>query len=116
MVDLSKEREALRRLAERENEQIARAHAALAGRGPLRLSDFEQLEAPAFDLLLDLLGRAVTASVGSRGKSVTASSSDGSLAIVLTRPDDGAEAVLATPHGLLRGPDFQVTIREHQMI
>lgn len=116
MVDLSKEREILRRLAERENEQIAQAHARLADCGPLRLSDFEELETPAFDLLLDLLGRAVTASVAGRERHVTASSSDGSLSIELAWPDDAAEAVLATRHGTLRGPDFEVTIRDAQTI
>jgi len=116
MVDLSQEREALRRLAEEENAQLARAHAALADRGPLRLSDFEELEPAAFELLLDLLGRAVTLISASQRRdwAVETSSSDGSLSIVLKWPDDDAEAELVTRHGVLRGPNFEVTLQSNR--
>lgn len=113
MIDLSKQREALRRINEEENAQIERARAVLAGRGPLRISDFEELEIAAFDLLLELLGRSVTLATTShrRDWTVTTSSADGSLELELKWPEGDTEACLTTPGGILHGPDFIVTIR-----
>jgi uncharacterized protein (TIGR02677 family) len=114
VVDLSKERELLRRLAEEENAQIARAHTLLARDEPMHLSGFADLTPSAFHLLLDLLGRAVAASAG-RGADqfpVVATSTDGSLAIELSPPPEGAPlAHLQTAEGILSGPDYEITIR-----
>lgn len=114
MVDLSKEREFLRRMAEEENAQIARAHRLLAKGEPMWLSDFAELEPAAFELLLDLLGRVMTTAAGrSRDEfPVSATSTDGSLCIELASPADANRSVrLRTPAGILCGPDHRVTIR-----
>jgi len=114
MIDLSREREMLRRLAMEENAQIARAHRLLARGEPMWLSDFAELETAAFELLLDLLGRTVTAAagVGDDGFPVLANSTDGSLCIELACPADPRRMVkLRTPAGVLSGPDYRVTIR-----
>jgi len=114
MVDLSSERDLLRRLAEEENEQIARAHEVLAGAEPRWLSDFAELDAAAFHLLLDLLGRALTRAAGRAPAAgpVVAASTDGSLVIELDLSERGGGPVrLHTSEGILRGPDFRVTIR-----
>lgn len=117
IVDFSKERDALRREAERENAQIARAHALLATRQPVWLADFVKLDPVAFDLLLDLLGQVVTAAgrtddAGEIEYPVGATSTDGSLSIELWPPrTDGEDAAIETADGVLRGPNFRVAIR-----
>jgi uncharacterized protein (TIGR02677 family) len=114
MVDLSKEREWLRRMAEEENAQIARAHRLLAKGEPMWLSDFAELEPAAFELLLDLLGRVMTAAAGrSRDEfPVLSTSTDGSLCIELAAPAEPERQVrLRTPAGTLCGRDHRVTIR-----
>ena len=110
VVDLSEEREYLRQQAERENAQIAQAHAQLVTDGVVRLSAFAILDPAAFRLLLDLLGRAVTQA--ETGRAATVTSTDGSLEIALTPPaDPSARASLRTTEGLLQGPDFSVSIQ-----
>ena len=114
MVDLSRERELLRRMSAEENAQIARAHRLLARGEPMWLSDFAELESAAFDLLLDLLGRAMTAAAGRSPDEfpVVATSTDGSLCIELASPADPQRTVrICTSAGTLRGPDHRVTIR-----
>jgi uncharacterized protein (TIGR02677 family) len=114
MVDLSRERELLRRMSAEENAQIARAHRLLARGEPMWLSDFAELESAAFDLLLDLLGRAMTAAAGRSQDEfpVVATSTDGSLCIELASPADPQRTVrICTSAGTLRGPDHRVTIR-----
>lgn len=115
LVDLSRERDHLRRLAETENAQLLRAREQLATGERTALSDFAELDAAAFDLLMELLGRAVSTAAGARdaGYPVTAHSADGSLAIDLWPP--GSEGATATVHcvkGSITGPDFLVTIRD----
>jgi len=114
LVDLSRERAHLRRLAERENAQLLRAREQLATGGRTALSDFAKLDAAAFDLLLELLGRAVAAAAGrgAGGFPVTAHSADGSLAIELWPPEtEEAVAEIRSETGILTGPDFTVAIR-----
>jgi uncharacterized protein (TIGR02677 family) len=112
IVDLSTEREALRRLAEEENAQIASAHSRLTMTRPMHLSDFAPLEATPFQLLLDLLGRAVADSAGLPLERfpVQASSTDGALLISLWPPSDDSFAELSTTEGVLRSPNYRVQI------
>lgn len=122
IVDFSKEREALRRANEQENAQILKAHATLTREEKTRLADFSQLDPVAFRLLLDLLGRAVTAA-GNRPTDaaekfpVSATSADGSLLIDLwpppspNDPDATALATICTTAGELTGPNYQIVIR-----
>ena len=111
IVDLSKERYLLRRQAEEENAQIERAHALLIRDEPVCLSDFEELEPGAFELLLDLLGEALSSHID-KETTIEATSIDGSLIIELRPlPDSNRTARLRTSHGILTGPDFRVSIR-----
>lgn len=114
LVDLSKQRAQLRRLAAAENEQLERARERVTTRSPVFLSDFTGLDAAAFDLLMDLLGRAVSAAAHRRPSEfpVTAHSMDGSLAIELWPPRSAYEtASIRCPKGTITGPDFRVAIR-----
>jgi uncharacterized protein (TIGR02677 family) len=113
LLDLSSERELLRRQAAEENAQIARAHQQLATGEQLALSDFDELEPLSFHLLLDLLGRAVASSKFCEKDEfpVTANSIDGSLTIELYPEEpDSPEAEIATTTGVITGPDYRVRI------
>ncbi|MCF6313826.1 MAG: TIGR02677 family protein [Verrucomicrobiales bacterium] len=115
IVDFSKEREALQRVAELENEQFAQAHAMLVTQGEMWLSDFSLLDSIAFDLLLDMLGQVVTAA-GKAGESVAypveGTSTDGSLTIGLwPAREDGELARIETTNGTMTGRNYRVTIR-----
>jgi len=116
VIDLSRERELLRQLADEENRQIALAHEFLVHDGPLRLSAFGELDRAAFHLLLDLLGRLLTgisnAANHEPGTPLRSQSSDGSLDITLLPPlVPDEEATIETSEGWLTGPDYQVEIR-----
>lgn len=112
LVDRSKEREALRAITAEETAQIARAHDRLVQEVPMRLSDFETLDPFAFDLLLDLLGRAVSESAGFSKDDypIESPSSDGSLVVSLWLTDDDTEARISTSAGVLTSPDFFIKI------
>jgi uncharacterized protein (TIGR02677 family) len=110
VIDRSKEKELLARLARDEAHQIASAQLRLAKGKRMRLSEMEALETPAeFDLFLDLLGEALASKVRP-DETVVAHSSDGSLRIELEPVTGGGEAVMMTPDGLLRGEDHYITI------
>lgn len=110
VIDRSKEKELLAKLEQEEAEQIAAAQEHLARGRRMRLSELGVLERPAeFRLLLDLLGKALSAKTGA-DKALTVSSSDGSLHIVLEPAGDGRQATLVTPGGDLSGEDHYVTI------
>ncbi len=101
-------------LAERlatEAAQTARARAALATDGTVRLSELAALDRDAFDLLLELLGEAL-AWPNPRGRPVEVTTGDGSLELVLTPTGDGTEAAVTTRDGTLRGPDHHVRITD----
>ncbi len=123
IIDFSAEREALRREAERENAQILRAREQLATGDRMFLADFEVLDPSSFDLLLDLLGQAMTEK-GNRtgpsdpGDAVVATSTDGSLTIELweARSGDLTLANIETTRGVLTGPNFEVRIRSLQEV
>jgi uncharacterized protein (TIGR02677 family) len=110
VVDQSKAKNELARLEADEAEQIARAQSELARGRPIRLSDFEVLEAATFHLLLDLLGEALAIRTDPQ-QSVDAVSMDGALIIRLGPTDAAAPlAEIVTSAGVLRGPDCEVTI------
>ncbi|WP_405583354.1 TIGR02677 family protein [Streptomyces sp. NBC_01190] len=95
--------------ARQERAELQQAWYALRTDGPLRLSDFGELDEPAFERLLDLLGRALSArpdAVGLR----RAGTADGRVEIILSAPADGRTAELKTSKGVLRGPDYVVNI------
>jgi uncharacterized protein (TIGR02677 family) len=110
VIDRSKEKELLARLAEEEAQQIAAAQNRLATGRRLRLSDFGLLETTAeLELFLDLLGESLASKLRATD-SVVAHSTDGSLRIELEPTGDGAEARIPTSDGVLCGEDHYVTI------
>lgn len=111
VIDRSREKAILAKLAAEEAFQIESAQSALASNERMRLSDFAVLEHAAFELLLDLLGQALsewTAGISTQ----EALSTDGALAIRMERdPALQGEATIRTSTGVLVGPDCWVTIR-----
>ena len=63
------------------------------------------------DLLLDLLGEALSSKV-SPAEAAEIVSSDGGLRIVLEPTGDGVAATIATSVGRLTGPDHWITIED----
>lgn len=112
LIDNAEERDYLRQLAAEETRQILRAHDMLVHRESVPLSSFARLDRAAFDLLLDLLGRATAeAAYTPRDEATRVHSSDGSLAIELQPPAQaGQTATLETSAGELTGPDYRVAI------
>jgi uncharacterized protein (TIGR02677 family) len=82
---------------------------ALATDGGVALSGFGRLDPAAFAELLALLAAALDAPRGSDG-SRRALSADGQVEIVLHPPRTNRLASLVTDAGILRGPDFVVSI------
>jgi uncharacterized protein (TIGR02677 family) len=93
-------------------EQLA-AHdalrATLATDGAVPLSRFGRLDPRAFAELLELLAAGLQAPRDADGAR-RALSADGRVEVVLRDPDDGRLTTLVTDHGVLRGPDFSVSI------
>ncbi len=112
VIDRSDAKALLARLAAEESEQIEWARQALASNQRVRLSDLAVLDSAAFELLLDLLGQAV--SEWTAGIDVQeAASTDGALLIRLERDSAlSGKASIRTSTGVLTGPDCWVTIRE----
>jgi len=109
VVDRSAQRRYLAQLAAQEAEQTAAARAALATAHPTRLSDFGQLDPVPFRLFLGLLGDALAARTPGM-KTVQVTTSDGSMAVLLTALPGGRTAEIRSPDGVFRGPDHLVEI------
>ena len=77
----------------------------------MRLSQLERLDTGEFDLLLDLLGEAVSARLFP-AEAVEIISGDGSLRIKLEPTDDERQATIMTPEGALSGPDYWISIEQ----
>lgn len=98
---------------ERARAERAELHAAwreLATAGAVKISLFGDLPHATFERLLDLLGRALSTATDSTG-SRRAVTGDGRVEIVLREPDDASTAVLHTPRGAFRGPDYIIEVR-----
>jgi uncharacterized protein (TIGR02677 family) len=109
VIDRSEERGRLAELAEQQAAETAAARAALATAHPTRLRDLGKLDAGAFRLFLALLGDALAARVPGQ-RSVTTTTSDGTMEIRLTALDSGEMAELVTQNGVFTGPDHLVHI------
>ncbi len=110
VVDRSKEKELLARLAHDEALQVATAQRRLAQGIRTRLSDFGALETTAeLDLFLDLLGESLASKIHPTDI-IVAHSTDGSLRIELEPIADDSEATITTADGILRGQDYYVRI------
>jgi uncharacterized protein (TIGR02677 family) len=116
MVSRIEDRSGMRRLlAERlaaEREQTERARERMATGRPTRLSELGELDREEFHLFLALLGDALAAGPPGPGGGVRTTTADGSLDLTLTPTGDGTTAVIATPDGVLRGPDHVITIAD----
>ncbi|WIY05514.1 TIGR02677 family protein [Amycolatopsis mongoliensis] len=108
--DVAAVRAARAEQARAERAELEAAWDMLDTGGPVRLSSFGTLDHSVFERLLDLLGRALGAAPG-RGGGRRSTTSDGRIEIVLRLPRDGSTAVLTTPRGQFRGPDYDVEIR-----
>ncbi|MHB1534520.1 MAG: DUF2397 family protein, partial [Acidimicrobiales bacterium] len=104
---------ALRAVRQRAQAEALAAHetvqAALATTAAVRLSAFGRLPADAFAELLALLAAGLEAPAGHDGAR-RALSADGRVEVVLRDPGDGRMAAISTDAGVLRGPDFLVSI------
>lgn len=109
VIDRATEKALLAQLVRDEAEQIRTARRRLATGHRVRLRELGLLDPLAFDLLLDLLGEALSRKIDP-AEEVEALSSDGSLIIHLEPTGDGASAVIQTHAGSLYGPDHFVTI------
>ncbi|MGH3328391.1 MAG: TIGR02677 family protein [Streptomycetales bacterium] len=110
VVDRSKEKEHLAREVTAEQEQTDAARRALATGRTVRLSDVEWLDRSEFALFLRLLGEGLGAGPPGPDGTIRRRTADGSLEITLTPIDSGEIAEIATPDGVLRGPDHELTI------
>jgi uncharacterized protein (TIGR02677 family) len=111
VIDRSREKQYLAKLAKDESLQIAAAQRQLATGRRMRLAAIGTLNPTAFDLFLDLLGEALATKLKPQ-ESVVAHSSDGALRIELAPTEDDAQAVIVTTAGLFCGQDHFVTITD----
>jgi uncharacterized protein (TIGR02677 family) len=99
--------------AERARAERAELQAAWSlldtGGGSIALSSFGALDHALFERLLELLGRALTTSPDRHGSRRT-TTSDGRIEIVLRAAAPGQIAVLTTPLGIFRGPDYVIEV------
>jgi uncharacterized protein (TIGR02677 family) len=109
IVDLSRERAALERMAAEESRQIEAARERLAQGRRMRLRDFEPLDEHTFHLFLDLLGDALNRKTAPHAE-VEVSSADGSLRIHLSPTTDNALATVRSEHGDFHGRDHWISI------
>jgi uncharacterized protein (TIGR02677 family) len=111
VIDRSEGKALLRAEADAEAAQLAAAQRRLATGRRTRLSELGILNPAEFDLLLDLLGEALSSRVGPHD-GVEIVSSDGGLRIVLEPTGDGVAATIATSLGRLTGADHWITIED----
>ncbi|HYT10402.1 MAG TPA: DUF2397 family protein, partial [Mycobacteriales bacterium] len=109
VFDRSAERQRLAELATRQAAETAAARAALVTSRPTRLGDLGTLDRAAFALFLALLGDALTGWTPGR-RSVSTTTSDGTMLVRLTALDPRQTAEVRTPNGVFRGPDHLVEI------
>jgi uncharacterized protein (TIGR02677 family) len=109
VLDRSEQRRYLAEIAARQAAETAAARAALVTSRPTRLADIGTLDPAAFALFLRLLGDALTARTPGR-RSVTTTTSDGTMQIRLTALESAPPAEIRTPDGVFRGPDHLVEI------
>ena len=96
-----------------ESRQLEAARARLATGQPTRLSELGELDAPAFTLLLALLGEALSEQAGPDA-AVERCSADGLLHIRLQPLGAHSRARIATPQGVFAGRDHLITITATQ--
>jgi uncharacterized protein (TIGR02677 family) len=109
IIDRGDSKRLLAARLEAERRQTEEARRRLATGRPVRLSSLGTLDRDAFALFLSLLGDALSA--GPPGiDGVRTTTGDGTLEVRLIPTGDGRVAEIATPDGLVRGPDHVITI------
>lgn len=111
--DRGEERAFLARQFAEETRQLEAARARLATGQPTRLSELGELDAPAFGLLLALLGEALAEQAGPDA-SVERLSADGLLHLRLQPLGAETRARIVTPQGVFAGRDHLITITSMQ--
>jgi uncharacterized protein (TIGR02677 family) len=108
-LDFADGRAWLAAVRRRERGEAELAMARFAGRGPVRLSALATLSRAELGELLGLLDEALVARPGTDGirRAITA---DGRHELSLAPPAEGAWAVVETPDGLLRCPDYALEV------
>ena len=96
-----------------ESRQLEAARARLATGRPTRLSELGELDAPAFGLLLAVLGEALSEQAGPEA-SVERLSADGLLHLRLQPLGSHTRARIVTPQGVFAGRDHLITITSMQ--
>jgi uncharacterized protein (TIGR02677 family) len=109
IIDRTADKEKLAAATHEEALRLLRAQNRFGTGRRMRLSELEQLETGEFDMLLDLLGEAVSARVFTN-EAVEALSPDGSLSVRLEPTDDGRNAMILTNDGIFSGPDQWIQI------
>ena len=108
VVDRSAARQALRAAAAEQQAQLAAARDALATHGECLLSELGELPRDAFDMLLDLLGEALSQQAAP-GATVEATSADGSMLVRMTPVPGASRARITTRDGVLSGAEHRVS-------
>ena len=111
VIDRTREKRFLEEAARMEAEQIVAAQRRLANARRMRLSEIGSLNPMELQLFLDLLGEALARKIHPE-EIVEASSSDGSLSVVLEPTGDEASAVIETSWGKFSGLDHFITVRD----
>jgi uncharacterized protein (TIGR02677 family) len=109
IVDRSAEKEKLAAASHAEAQRLLDAQRRFGTGSRIRLSELEHLEPDEFDVLLDLLGEAVSARVFPTD-SVEILSADGCSKIKLEPTGDGRGALILTTQGMFSGPDHWISV------
>jgi uncharacterized protein (TIGR02677 family) len=109
IIDRTADKEKLAAATHEEALRLLRAQNRFGTGRRIRLSELEQLETGEFDMLLDLLGEAVSARVFPN-EAVETLSPDGSVSVRLEPTDDGRNATILTSDGIFSGPDQWIQI------
>jgi len=111
--DRSRERALMAGQLAEEARQMEAARQRLATGRPTRLSELGELDTPAFNLFLTLLGEAL-AEQAEPDQTIERQSGDGLLLLRLEPLAPGSHAEIHTPAGVFSGRDHLLTIRPMQ--
>jgi uncharacterized protein (TIGR02677 family) len=111
IVDRTAEKEKLAAAAREEALRILNAQSRFGTGRRMRLSELECLNASEFDLFLDLLAEAMSATVFP-AEAVDVVSGDGCLRVKLEPTGDGREALIVTAEGIFLGPDHWISVEQ----
>ena len=108
IIDRRAEKEKLAASSRVEAEHLLNAQSRFCDNGRTRLSEIPYLQTNELDLLLDLLGEAMSARVDS-AEPVEILFADGCLRIKLEPVGENRKATIRTSEGTLCGPDYWIS-------